>query len=167
MSPDPALVAKAPTNGQSLNHRHPRPSWQRWAIAFALVLPFAFAVLNEFPICPTAGLLGLPCPGCGLTRATLLLFQGEFAKALALHPLVLPLSPLYFGVLGYAGFDLVRGPRRRTPSTGWLTRRWVSVFGGVVLAAAMAVWALRFFGYFGGPVPVQTYSGWAAARVAR
>jgi hypothetical protein len=166
MSPDPALVAPAPTNGQGLNHRHPRPSWQRWAIAFALVLPFAFAVLNEFPICPTAGLLGLPCPGCGLTRATLLLFQGEFAAALALHPLVFPLSPLYFGVLGYAGFDLIRGPNRRAWSASWFTHRWASMFWAALLFATVAVWLLRFAGYFGGPAPVQSYHDWAAARGA-
>lgn len=167
MTADPALAAPASTNGQGLYQRHPKPGWQRWAIGVALVLPLGLALLNEFPICPTAGLLGLPCPGCGLTRATLLLFQGEFAKALALHPLVLPLSPLYFGVLGYAGFDLIRGPRRRARSASWLTRRWVSVFGGIVLAATMALWVLRFFGYFGGPVPVQSYRDWTAAYGAR
>jgi len=159
MTPEPALTATAPVNQQQ-----PKPRWQRWAVGVALVLPVVLAVVNEFPICPTAGLLGLPCPGCGLTRATLLLFQGEFAKALELHPLVLPLSPLYFGVLGYAAFDLMRGPTRRPPSASWLTRRWVSVVGGAILAATLALWALRFFGYFGGPVPVQTYHDWAAAR---
>lgn len=159
MTPDPALVATAPVHPQT-----PKPRWHRWGIALALVSPVAFAVFNEFPLCPTAGVLGIPCPGCGLTRATLLLLNGEFARALALHPLVVPLAPMYIGALVFFGVDLVRGPRNTAPSASWLTRRWVSVFGVLVLTATVTLWVLRFVGYFGGPVPVQTYRSWAAAH---
>ncbi len=38
-------------------------------------------------LCLTRRVLGLPCPGCGLTRAISRLLQGELARALALHPL--------------------------------------------------------------------------------
>ena len=162
MTADPALIATAP-----VNRPKPRSRWQRWAIAAALMAPLVVAILNEFPICPTAGLFGLPCPGCGLTRATLLFLQGEFARALAFHPLVIPLAPMYFGALGYLGFDLIRGPNGHTPTGTWLTHRWVSVFGVVVLAATMTLWVARFFGYFGGPVPVQTYQSWVADHAHR
>src|SRR5262245_14650085 len=37
--------------------------------------------------CPIAELLGVPCPGCGLTRAALALATGDVARALSLHPL--------------------------------------------------------------------------------
>lgn len=162
MTPDPALVATAPV------HRpKPTASWRRWSIALLLVSPVVLAILNEFPLCPSAGMLGLPCPGCGLTRATLLLVQGEFSRALALHPLVIPLAPMYFAALGFFGVELIRGPNHATPSTPWLTGRWVSIFGGVVLAATVALWVLRFFGYFGGPVPVQSYREWGAAHSHR
>ena len=166
MTADPALVAPA-SHGQGVRQQPSKPRWQRWALAVALGSPLVFAVLNEFPICPTAGLLGLPCPGCGLTRATLLLLQGEFAAALSFHPLVIPLAPMYFGALGWFALELVRGPERPTWSPRWITQRWFSMFGVVVLFATMAVWGLRFFGYFGGPVPVQTYQSWAAAHAHR
>ncbi len=37
--------------------------------------------------CLTRRVLGLPCPGCGLTRAVSHLLHGEWARALSLHPL--------------------------------------------------------------------------------
>ena len=151
MTPDPALVAT--------NQR-----WQRLAVALALATPMAFALVSEFPLCPSAGMFGLPCPGCGLTRATLLLLQGNVVRALALHPLVIPLAPIYLGALGMLLVELVRGPTPTLPTRPWLSGRWVSALGGVVLVATLGLWGARFFGYFGGPVPVQSYKSWARAH---
>ena len=44
--------------------------------------------------CPFYRLLGLSCPGCGLTRAWLCFLRGEWAKALEYHLLFLP-APLF------------------------------------------------------------------------
>ena len=53
--------------------------------------------------CPFRTALGLPCPGCGLTRATLHLLRGDWRHALAMHafsPLVvLALCGLILGAL--------------------------------------------------------------------
>ncbi len=38
-------------------------------------------------MCISMLLLGLPCPGCGLTRANLLFFSGKFYEAFMMHPL--------------------------------------------------------------------------------
>src|ERR1043166_6282464 len=35
--------------------------------------------------CPFFHALGIPCPGCGMTRATLFLVRGEWKEALAMH----------------------------------------------------------------------------------
>ena len=82
-----------------------------------------------------------------------------------LHPLVIPLAPVYFGALGWFAVEFVRGPHRPTPSPRWITQRWFSLVGVVVLCATLAVWALRFVGFFGGPVPVQSYHSWTVAHV--
>jgi hypothetical protein len=37
-------------------------------------------------VCPSRLLYGLPCPGCGVTRATLMAFHGEVIEALAFNP---------------------------------------------------------------------------------
>jgi len=151
VTPDPALVA-------------PNQRWQRLAIALALATPVAVALFSEFPLCPSAGMLGLPCPGCGLTRATLLLLQGDVLGALALHPLVIPLAPIYLGALAVLLVEFVRGPTPTLRTKTWLGRRWVSMFGGMLLVASVGLWGARFFGYFGGPVPVQSYRGWTQAH---
>ena len=40
------------------------------------------------PLCPFRGLTGVPCPGCGLTRAAGALLRGRFTDALHVHPLI-------------------------------------------------------------------------------
>lgn len=35
--------------------------------------------------CPVFHTLGIPCPGCGMTRATVFLFRGNWKEAIAMH----------------------------------------------------------------------------------
>ena len=43
-------------------------------------------------------LFGIPCPGCGMTRALFSVLRGDFSAAFSFHPMIftLPLLPLYF-----------------------------------------------------------------------
>lgn len=41
-------------------------------------------------VCPMRIFIGLPCPGCGLTRAFILLLKGDIAGSIRMHPLLLP-----------------------------------------------------------------------------
>lgn len=41
--------------------------------------------------CPIRILFGIPCPGCGMTRALWLLCKGKVAESIQMHPMVLPL----------------------------------------------------------------------------
>ncbi|HUG35516.1 MAG TPA: DUF2752 domain-containing protein [Candidatus Limnocylindrales bacterium] len=120
------------------------------------VLGFAFAAFGP-PFCPTALFFGLPCPGCGLTRATVAMLQGDFGAALQLHPLAPVLVPLFGGAVALALLDYVRGPelRRATPSW-WTSRAATFAFSGL-LAVLVGVWLARFAGYLGGPVPVESF----------
>ena len=43
-------------------------------------------------LCPLRRFAGVPCPGCGSTRALVLLFRGEFAAAFAMNPLAVSLA---------------------------------------------------------------------------
>ena len=38
--------------------------------------------------CPIRAVFGIPCPGCGLTRAFSALIHGRFVEALYYHPLI-------------------------------------------------------------------------------
>jgi hypothetical protein len=104
------------------------------------------------PLCPVAAATGYPCPGCGLTRATLALLRGHVHEAVAFHPLAPVLMPVLAGFVGYAAVRYVRvgrWPAMQGPAAGRMAAvvlaLWVLLFG---------VWIARFYGAFGGPVAV-------------
>ena len=45
-------------------------------------------------ICPLRRTTGVPCPGCGSTRAIMSLLHGEFAEAVSTNPLAVALAVL-------------------------------------------------------------------------
>jgi hypothetical protein len=102
--------------------------------------------------CPMALLFHVPCPGCGLTRATLRLAAGDLPGAIHFHPLVLLVVPLFAAFFGTNSVMYVR-----TGEWGWVERnnqRWVTLLAGALIVLAIGVWIARFLGYFGGPAPV-------------
>lgn len=114
-------------------------------------------VLFELPLCPFRTLLGIPCPGCGLTRATEAMLVGDLTTMLHFHPLAPIITPLaVFGIgratLVYAGalpssFD----PLRRVPSVVWM----------VMVIGLLGLWGARAFGLLGGlPDPLDPTQGW-------
>jgi hypothetical protein len=112
----------------------------------------ATLLLIGIPICPMAFLLHVPCPGCGLTRATLRLLHGDIHGAMAFHPLALLMVPTlgaYFGfnAVGYVLYNDWGIVESR------LGRACNPIFT-VLLITGFATWIARFFGAFGGPVPV-------------
>jgi hypothetical protein len=83
--------------------------------------------------------LGLPCPGCGLTRAFCLMTHGRFSEALAFHPL----AP---AMLGYITFlwvykiaESVRGTPPRLPTSR------IGAAAGLVVAGFWVVRLVFFF----------------------
>jgi Protein of unknown function (DUF2752) len=135
----------------------------RIAVLASVAGLFAIGAHFDFPLCPMASSFGIPCPGCGLTRATLALFHGDLRAALHFHPLVWLLAPLFIGFVGSAVVDLLRDPTRprRTPLIRW-NNRWLSIATLCVLVLMLGVWLARFAGYFGGPVPVTSMREWLA-----
>ncbi len=63
---------------------------RRISIFCVLILFVLYCVLTtEFlgSACPVYLIFGIPCPGCGMTRAWLYLFCGEVMKAFDFHPM--------------------------------------------------------------------------------
>jgi len=137
----------------------------RIAVLASLAGLFALADVVHFPLCPLASTFGVPCPGCGLTRATLALLHGNVRAALHFHPLVFLLAPLFIGFMGSAALELLRDPNapRRQPRIRW-NSRWLSIAALCVLVLSLGVWLARFGGYFGGPVPVTTLREWLTSH---
>ncbi len=101
--------------------------------------------------CPIARITHHPCPTCGLSRATQSLLTGDFHYALVSQPLVLVVAP-FLAVL----VTLELGTYVWTGALGTWARKMPFRIGIIVLAIALFVmWIARFFGYFGGPVPVE------------
>jgi len=122
---------------------------------------FALAVQHDFPLCPLAGSVGIPCPGCGLTRATLALLHGDLRGALHLHPLVLLLTPLVVSLVVATAWDLLRRPQQKPRAAALFGNgRVVSIAAAGLLVLTLSVWLARFAGYLGGPVPVTSMRDW-------
>jgi hypothetical protein len=114
----------------------------------------ALPTLVGGPSCAVASLLHRPCPGCGMTRALRLLVAGQVDASLRMHPLAVPVL--------VAGLMLVAASVWATLQLGSPLRLHRTRFGRVALAAGvvtygatLALWVLRWFGLFGGPVPVH------------
>ncbi len=61
------------------------------------LLPYSFdpsAPNNYFPRCPSYWLLGVYCPGCGITRALHALLHGDVVQAFAYNPLAILSAPV-------------------------------------------------------------------------
>jgi hypothetical protein len=100
-----------------------------------------------------AEVFGVPCPGCGMTRAILLLLRGEVAASLHMHPLAVPsglASLLFMFATVWTTASL------GTPIALWGTRfgrASVATFAAVQLAI-LGLWVARMLGFWGGPVQV-------------
>lgn len=93
-------------------------------------------------ICAARILFGIPCPGCGLTRAAVLLVKGHFLESFRMHPL---LPAVIIGV-GYYLF-LTYFTDRSLP----YAKIWISA--GVILF--LAVYFIRIKLYFPSVEPMN------------
>ena len=111
-----------------------------------LILYYAAARVFLHGLCPVVYFTGVPCPGCGLTRAVLFFATGQFARSFAINPagiLWIALA-LYFTVNRYI---LGRHNRRET-----------ALLLAIVASVTIGVYLYRMALYFPGPPPVS-YTG--------
>lgn len=64
-------------------------------------------------VCPVQWLFGVPCPGCGMTRAHLALLRLDFAQAWYYHPLVFVTLPAVLYLAHQDAWNLPGGRRAR------------------------------------------------------
>ena len=70
--------------------------WQRvfsdvkkfWPIPVLLIVIYFVLHKLEGAFCPSVIIFGLPCPGCGITRALLYVLQGRLQEAFYMNPSV-------------------------------------------------------------------------------
>lgn len=99
-----------------------------------LAVMAALAMLTAVTLgwnCPVQHFTGVPCPGCGLSRAAMALLRLDFDAAFRYHPMVFVLPP----VVLYAPFG-------KKPLLGSKTRERVLLWGTMALWTAVWVWRL-------------------------
>ncbi|MBQ8597580.1 MAG: DUF2752 domain-containing protein [Lachnospiraceae bacterium] len=110
-----------------------------WALAAFLVCYALIHVIFD-AFCPLLVLTGIPCAGCGLTRAFLFLFSGQFARAMYMNPSVLLVLAfvLYFVLFRYVLGRKVKG---------------LNVCLALLVAGMLIIYGYRMWMYFPDRVP--------------
>jgi hypothetical protein len=90
--------------------------------------------------CPVRHLLGIPCPGCGLTRATTALLHGEWQASLALHAFA-PLFLLAFALVGLSAMLPERQRRTLVYTVETIEHR--TGITTILLGCLMLYWLIR------------------------
>ncbi len=117
-----------------------------WKFGAALLL-YDIAVQLAFgEFCPSVIVTGLPCPGCGMTRAVCCFLTGQFARGWTYHPLAI--GWILWGICaGISRYLLGRGARSALYAAG-------------MLAGLMAIFYLwRMYRYFPGEEPIVYTAG--------
>lgn len=96
------------------------------------ILPVAALIALFANGCLWQAVSGLPCPGCGVTRAWLCALAGDFHQAMRLNAFFIPLTVMVPVVVGYMWLD------RAMP-------RWLRVGLYVVAGGAFLYNLLRIF----------------------
>lgn len=107
---------------------------ERLAPVAPIAVISALLALIPYPTCLLKLATGVPCPACGMTRATLRLLRGDLVGSLAMHPAALP-SAAGLAVAVALAFALPAGH----PGWGRFTRGAITALA----AALMVVWAAR------------------------
>jgi hypothetical protein len=118
-----------------------------------VIAAIAFVLGSGLVPCAFARTTHLPCPGCGSTRSVQAILHGDIGGALRMNPLGAVMA-LVLGLLAIEAFVVVlRGGDTRRIGT---TRSGRFLGRAIIVIAVLEVvlWISRFFGAFGGPVPV-------------
>ncbi len=101
-------------------------------LSACLPLPGADGRIAHLPtVCPFRTLTGLPCPGCGLTRAFVCLSHGRLTESLHWHPVGWLVYGVFLLLWGRSGLTWRRG-RPVLPMTPRVAQR-LSAAGAVLL----------------------------------
>jgi hypothetical protein len=101
------------------------------------------------PVCPFRTFTGFDCPGCGLTRALILAFHGQWRESYMMHLWGIPLAA-FFAFRVFSELYLALRGRRVPPIFPPSLQRWKSHFIALSLLVpwvmkTVALLSLRFF----------------------
>lgn len=118
------------------------PDWKKVLLGFLLL---ALAVLVLDVGCIFRRITGIPCPGCGMTRACLAAMRLDFHSAFFYHPLWFLPAPLVLGTIFFPGGIFV-------------SQKAEKVMACVLLALVLGVYAVRMLLFFPDTPPMEYQS---------
>jgi len=94
--------------------------------------------------CPVRNGLGIPCPGCGLSRATAALLHGDWQTSVTYHAF----APLFLVAFGLIAVVTVLPSSQRQAAISWVARmeRRTGITG-ILLILLVVYWLARFLVY--------------------
>lgn len=114
------------------------------AAIFAILGGYALYLLPQFfniggirGFCMFRSITGIPCPGCGMGRASVLLSQGDFWEAFLINPLAIPFAIGALIAIAWLSVDLIRKKETLLPL---LTQKMKWPYFLVLLAVIAGVW---------------------------
>lgn len=111
------------------------------------------AIFHAF--CPLLITVGLPCPGCGMTRAMYCLATFQWKRALLLNPTA-PAWLIYIIYLAWRRYIV-----------GSLDKKKNTIFLAVLCIVTIAVYIFRMVKYFPGPPPLVYYKDNILLRIVK
>jgi len=127
---------RQPLFGELLRHR----AVATFLAILALIQIATAAMRRTLAPCPFAAVTGLPCPGCGLTRATVYFTRGHWHQAFTQH-LFAPVVVLVLALLCAAAISPRRQRDTLCNAVESFERRTGIVY--VLVALMFAYWAIR------------------------
>lgn len=122
------------------------------AVCMVIIVYMAVFTIFFGTSCPIRLFTGLPCPGCGITRAAILLLAGRWQQAWDMNPVIFPvaLAAFYYGINRYF-------LGRRAKEMKWI------ILG--ISAMLVAVYVMRMSRYFPDRVPYSYLNGNVLERI--
>ncbi|BBO34376.1 DUF2752 domain-containing protein [Lacipirellula parvula] len=93
------------------------------------------------PLCGSRVLLGIECPGCGLTRSFVAFASGDFRESFRFHRLG---WLVFLATAGQIPYRIVR--LRQLRQGTFAEHRWPAWFGSFLIAVLIANWAATMIG---------------------
>lgn len=111
---------------------------------YILLLVLGFGIILAFNIkCLIKTSIGIPCPGCGMTRAWIEAINLNFYEAFKFHPLFL-LAPILIILI------IIRGKE----SVGKYTN-YIDISIAIIIVLFLGVYVFRMYMYFPSDVPMD------------
>jgi len=108
---------------------------------------FTIPAIDNFPVfsCPFYTITGLPCPVCGITRASALAVRGDFAGSFRAHPLGPLLVVCMFFAIPLTFFVFLKPEKKSGPPAVLMTGKTLSI---IIAALALLSWIINLARHF-------------------